>query len=69
MQRAFLRFLFIALLALGMSFVAQAHEGHDHSHWSSMFIHALLLLSMAASGLAIVFAIYRAISRWLPAGK
>ena len=69
MQRVFLRFLFIALLTLGMSFVAQAHEGHDHNHWSSMIVHALLLLSMAASGLAIVFAIYRAISRWLPAGK
>lgn len=67
MQRVDWRWLIIWLLA--MSHTVQAHDGHDHSHWSSWFIHALLLLSLAASGLAIMFAIYRAISRWLPAGK
>ena len=67
MLRVDWRWLIIWMLV--MSHTVQAHEGHDHSHWSSLFIHALLLLSLAASGLAIVFAIYRAISRWLPAGK
>lgn len=69
MYRVCWRGLIAGLFTTGVSLTVQAHEGHDHSHWSSLFIHALLLLSMAAAGLAIVFAIYRAISRWLPAGK
>ena len=49
--------------------VALSHEGHDHNHWSSMFIHALFLLSNAAVGLACMFAIYKALGRFQSTGE
>ena len=46
-----------------MSPIVAAHEGHDHSHWTSPILHALFLLSLAAVGLACVYALYKVVSR------
>lgn len=54
--------LLMTICAL-VSPLALAHEGHDHSHWTSPILHALFLLSLAAVGLACIFALYKAISR------
>jgi len=35
-----------ALMAISQ--VAQAHPGHDHSHWASNSIHLLTVLAVAA---------------------
>lgn len=37
-------FVFFTLL----TGLAQAHSGHDHSHWSAGLIHSLLALSVVA---------------------
>jgi len=33
---------------MAVSQVAQAHPGHDHSHWASNSIHLLTVLAVAA---------------------
>lgn len=39
------------------SLPALAHEGHDHSHWSSSFVHLVSILAVVALVLAIAHSI------------
>lgn len=45
MYKTFMKVL-IAFFVPSLSVIA--HEGHDHSHWSSDFIHMALFLSIIA---------------------
>lgn len=46
---------------LVLSQVAQAHPGHDHSHWMSSAIHLLSVL--AVSGVIVSAVVYKQIQR------
>ncbi|WP_418135229.1 hypothetical protein [Psychromonas sp. GE-S-Ul-11] len=44
---------------MAVSQVAQAHPGHDHSHWASNSIHLLTVFAVAA--VAVVGIVYKKI--------
>lgn len=48
----------VALSAL-FPFVALAHPGHDHGHWASPALHALLVGALLAAGIAALWALLR----------
>lgn len=39
----------IVLLAVLLPLISWAHPGHDHSHWSSSFVHTVLFLSITGA--------------------
>ncbi|WP_133468528.1 hypothetical protein [Paraglaciecola marina] len=47
-------FLYAGALSL-LSSAAFAHEGHDHSHWSSDALHILFYSSLVAAVAAMTF--------------
>ena len=51
----FAQLLILSVLALP----AMAHEGHDHSHWTSGLLHVLFYGSIIAAALGLSFALYK----------
>jgi len=49
----------LTILPALLPVAALAHPGHDHAHWASPALHALLLAALAAIGGAAVWTIAR----------
>ncbi len=58
--------VFLPVLLMAVAAVAEAHPGHEHSHWSSPLVHALFYLAIvAAAGAGVYLLRRRASSRKL----
>ncbi|BFT29074.1 hypothetical protein D210916BOD24_02500 [Alteromonas sp. D210916BOD_24] len=49
----------LALSATLFSSASFAHAGHDHSHWTSNFMHILFYASLVAGAAACGYAAYK----------
>lgn len=43
----------------GVSSVAFAHPGHDHSSWTAPFLHALWVMPIVAAVVGIAYVLYK----------
>ncbi len=43
--------------------VAMAHPGHDHSHWSAVYLHALWLAPVAVTALVATYFVFKKIKK------
>lgn len=53
------------LLVSVLSASALAHQGHDHSHWTSSILHVLFYASIAITAAGVSYACYKLASKIL----
>lgn len=62
-----IKFLILTLL-ITLTSVANAHPGHDHSHWMSDFLHAMFYASLAiaigSGGYVLLKSLARKTQKW-----
>ena len=52
----YVKYILQSLLLLVASLPAFAHQGHDHSHWTSGMMHVLFYGSVLAAAAALAYA-------------
>lgn len=58
MKSYVLQLMVISITALFSSNLF-AHEGHDHAHWTSNFVHILFYASIVAVAAAVSYALFK----------
>lgn len=58
-----LRLSYLLVLFSVVSISANAHEGHDHGHWSSSFVHVALYSAVAIAAFGLSFFVYKMLAK------